>query len=531
MKKVILTTLLHIAALPLFAQLQGSRTVRVLDALTREPVVAATVQVENLPGGFLTDTLGQFRILEEYLGQHPSLTIRCIGYNTWTGELADNAREQVILLEPAESALGTVVVSATMKEVSKDASPIPVEIYTPRYFQKNATPSMFEAITMVNGVLPQLNCNVCNTGDIHINGMEGPYTVVTIDGMPIVSGLSTVYGLSGIPNGMIERIEVVKGPASTLYGSEAVGGMINIITKSALTAPRVFVDAFGTSVGEYNLDAAVAARMGKAHTLLGVNYFNFQNRLDINGDNFTDIALQNRVSVFNKWNVDRKNNRLASVAARYVYENRWGGELQWEPRWRGTDSIYGESIFTNRVELLGKYQLPVERRRVLLDLSWNLHDQNSVYGHTTYLGRQQVVFGQMTIDLSFGPRHDALLGAALRYTEYDDNTPATASADASANRPSTIWLPGVFVQDEIELNTRNRLLLGLRYDHNLPTATSSRPASAGNGPRTRSTSCASLPDRAIAWPISSPKTTPRSLVPARWSSPKTCAPNAPGTPT
>jgi len=466
MKKAFLTTLLHIAALPLFAQMQGSHTVRVLDALTREPVVAATVQVENVPGGFLTDTLGRFRISEQHLGQHPALTIRCIGYNTWTGELTDPAREQVILLEASENALGTVVISATMKEVSKDASPIPVEIYTPRYFQKNATPSIFEALTMVNGVLPQINCNVCNTGDIHINGMEGPYTMVTIDGMPIVSGLSTVYGLSGIPNGMIERIEVVKGPASTLYGSEAVGGMINIITKSALTAPRLFVDVFGTNVGEYNLDAAVSARAGKAHTLLGVNYFNFQNRLDINGDNFTDIALQNRVSVFNKWNFDRKNNRLASVAARYVYENRWGGELQWEPRWRGTDSIYGESIYTNRYEVLGKYQLPVERRRMLLDLSWNLHDQNSVYGVTPYLGRQQVAFGQLTTDLPLGPRHDALLGAALRYTEYDDNTPATAAADGIGNLPSRVWLPGVFVQDEIALNTRNRLLLGLRYDHN-----------------------------------------------------------------
>jgi outer membrane receptor for ferrienterochelin and colicins len=59
-------------------------------------------------------------------------------------------------------------------------------------------------------------CNVCK-GDIHINGLEGPYTLVLIDGMPIVSGLSTVYGLSGIPNSLLERIEIVKGPASSLW--------------------------------------------------------------------------------------------------------------------------------------------------------------------------------------------------------------------------------------------------------------------------------------------------------------------------
>ena len=113
-----------------------------------------------------------------------------------------------------------------------------VEIYSQKFFQKNPTPSVFEAIAMVNGVQPQLNCSVCNTGDIHINGLEGPYTMILIDGMPIVSSLSTVYGLSGIPNSIIERIEVVKGPASSLYGSEAMGGVINIITKNTLTAPK-----------------------------------------------------------------------------------------------------------------------------------------------------------------------------------------------------------------------------------------------------------------------------------------------------
>jgi len=78
--------------------------------------------------------------------------------------------------------------------------------------------------------------------------------MVTIDGMPIVSSLSTVYGLSGIPNSLIDRIEIVKGPASSLYGSEAVGGLINIITKNATQAPVFSADFFSTSWLENNLD-------------------------------------------------------------------------------------------------------------------------------------------------------------------------------------------------------------------------------------------------------------------------------------
>lgn len=95
-------------------------------------------------------------------------------------------------LKEAVARINEVVISGTMKEVTKLESPVPVEIYTAEFFKANPTPSVFESMQHVNGVRPQLNCNVCNTGDIHINGLEGPYTRVLIDGMPIVSGLSTV---------------------------------------------------------------------------------------------------------------------------------------------------------------------------------------------------------------------------------------------------------------------------------------------------------------------------------------------------
>ena len=99
--------------------------------------------------------------------------------------------------------LDEVVVTGTLKAVSRLESPVPVEVYSPTFLKKNPTPNIFEALQTVNGVRPQINCSVCNTGDIHINGLEGPYTLVLIDGMPIVSGLSTVYGLSGIPGSLI----------------------------------------------------------------------------------------------------------------------------------------------------------------------------------------------------------------------------------------------------------------------------------------------------------------------------------------
>lgn len=398
------------------------------------------------------------------------LRISSIGFRSYDKSITLKEDETVTVnanLLTDELSLNEVVVSGTMKEISKLESPVPVEVYTPALFKKNPTPSIFDALQNVNGVRPQLNCNVCNTGDIHINGLEGPYTMIMIDGMPIVSGLSTVYGLSGIPNSLVERIEIVKGPASSLYGSEAVGGLINIITKKTDKADKLSVDVMTTSYQEYNVDAAVKYHVGKkVNSLLGVNYYNYQNPVDNNKDGFTDVTLQHRISVFNKTNFERKEHREASVAIRYFYEDRWGGDMNWAGKWRGTDSIYGESIYTSRAEVIGKYQLPL-KERVFYNVSFNNHDQNSFYGTIKFAANQKIFFNQLYWEKEF-EKHSWLFGAAYRYTWYDDNTVVTETYDSISpkNKPNNVALPGLFIQDEIKFNCNHKLLLGFRYDYN-----------------------------------------------------------------
>lgn len=433
-----------------------------------DPVEFANVGVPGTRYGQATDANGEFEIKDIPTGNY-TLVVSMLGYETVKKNIVlsetDNSVHLTIQLRESASALEEVmVVSGTMKEVSKLNSPVPVEVYGKKFFKANPTPSVFEAMQNINGVRPQINCNVCNTGDIHINGLEGPYTMVLIDGMPIVSGLSTVYGLTGIPQSLIERVEVVKGPASTLYGSEAVGGLVNIITKRPEDAPLYAVDMFGTSWAEINTDIGVKYDLRNISGLLGVNYFNYQNPIDNNEDGFTDVTLQNRISVFNKLSFDRKENRIFNVAGRYVYEDRWGGEMNWTKEHRGGDQIYGESIYTSRWETFGTYQLPV-KELINFQFSANGHQQNSVYGTVSYIADQYIGFGQLTWSKTM-KSHDLLMGLTYRYTYYDDNTPATAEVDSSTNSPSRIHLPGAFVQDEISLNESNKLLLGLRYDYN-----------------------------------------------------------------
>ena len=354
-------------------------------------------------------------------------------------------------------------VTITQFSVKKLKSPISTDVYSQQFFRKNPTPNIIESIAMVNGVKPQLNCSVCNTGDIHINGLEGAYTMILIDGMPIVSSLSTVYGLSGIPNSLVDRIEITKGPASSIFGSEAMGGVINIITKNALQAPNFSVDVMTGNQGEINLDIAKKVIDNKNFSsLLSINYFYFGNRIDQNKDNFTDTALQHRISIFNKWNFKRKESRLASFALRYFYEDRFGGEMQWKKENRGSDDIYGESIYTNRFEFFGIYQLPM-KEKFLLQYSYNYHDQNSFYGNTPYMATQKVLFLQMNWEKQFG-KHHLKSGTSYKSNLYDDNTAGTANL-LGENQPMKSPITGIYLEDEWEVNDKNTLLIGYRYDY------------------------------------------------------------------
>jgi len=422
------------------------------------PLNGASLRIKGSNLGTITNENGDF-LIQFSEKRNNQLIISFIGHKSKQIEIDKKNNDLgVINLELSES-LDEIVISGTLKPVSKLNSPVAVEVYSQSFFKANPSQSIFESMESINGIRPQLNCNVCNTGDIHINGQEGSYTMVLIDGLPIVSGLSTVYGLSGIPQSLIERVEIVKGPASTLYGSEAIGGVINLITKLPENSSKLSIDSFLTDWGETNTDIGYKYNLSKKTTgLLGVNYFNYSNPIDNNNDGFTDLTIQDRISIFNKVT----NGDKLSFASRFVYEDRWGGQLDWEPKYRGGDSIYGENIYTTRFEAFGNYTF---NKNLSIQFSYNNHTHNSAYGTTIFNANQTIGFGQLIWNKSI-KNNDLLFGLAYRYTYYDDDTTATFNEILNLNKEDIYHMPGLFIQDEIKINESNMLLLGIRFDHN-----------------------------------------------------------------
>ena len=362
------------------------------------------------------------------------------------------------ILKENNDILKEMVISATLQLIDRKESPIPIAVYSAQFLNAVPSPSLVQATNQITGLRPQFNCSVCNTGDIHINGMEGAYSMIVIDGMPIMGGLSTVYGLQGIPTSLIDQVEVIKGPASTVYGSEAMAGLINVVTKNIDCVPKFSLDFNISSWGE--LQTSIVYKLidkQRLKAFSSIDIFNYNNPIDNNDDGFTDLSLKNRYSIFNKFQFFNKNGyNPLNLTLRYLNEDRWGGQMNFTEQDRGKNTVYGESILTNRVEASSFYKFS-ESKNLKWQNSFSFHNQKSWYGLVKYEAKQIIGFSQLTWHKSLGEKNNFLSGFALRYNSYNDNTVATLKAD-------NWWLPGFFLQDNFKFSDNQQLLFGWRTD-------------------------------------------------------------------
>lgn len=428
------------------------------------PVPGVSVGISSLQIGDPSDEQGYYQITRIPAGTYV-LQVSAVGYKSESTKV--NVKPDTVLhidfeLEQSLLELDQLVVTGTMRETYVKDSPVKVSVISNEFLQKNPSSSLMDNINFINGLYEQVSCGVCGTNDIRINGMDGPYTSVLIDGMPIMGALASVYGLNGINPAIIQTIEIVKGPSSTLYGSEAMGGVINIRTVDPESAPHVTMEAYGTTHEEANLNLSLTHQTKAFSTVFSGNGFYFDRFLDENKDLFADITKRKRISLFNRWSILRPSDRIFNVVMKYYAEDRLGGTPGYSKAHRGSREVYGEAINTNRFELLGSYELPVPNKHIRADFSYSYHAQDSYYGDYHYTADQRIFFTNLIWDEQFSPTRQLLLGSTIRYDLLDQTFDKQRLEDGSKDNR---FIPGLFAQYEHIFNPVWRGLIGLRADH------------------------------------------------------------------
>lgn len=190
-----------------------------------------------------------------------------------------------------------VVVSANRNETSRKVAPVVVNVMSNKLFEAVNSTDLAKSLNYQSGLRVENNCQNCGFPQVRINGLEGPYSQILINSRPVMSALSGVYGLEQIPTNMIERVEVVRGGGSALFGANAVGGTINIITKDPVS------NSFQVSSTMSNLNGKVWEQYVGANASLvssdnsyGIAlYQSYRNRnpYDADNDGFSELGKLN----------------------------------------------------------------------------------------------------------------------------------------------------------------------------------------------------------------------------------------------
>ena len=263
---------------------------------TGGPLAGVNISSPSRRSGSVTDENGHFR-LSVAAGKPVVLEISFLGYRSQQHTFILQAGEEKhwdVVMENDVLGLDAVVVSATRSSLPIYQAPVIVSRISSRLFERSQSVSLAEGLNFSPGLRLENNCQNCGFTQVRMNGLDGPYSQILIDGRAIFSALAGVYGLEMIPANMIERVEVVRGGGSVLYGGNAIAGTINIITKdpvanSLSVASNLAVLRGGQPDQSLQLNGSIVAESLDK----GISFFAFRrNRQpwDANDDGFSELT-------------------------------------------------------------------------------------------------------------------------------------------------------------------------------------------------------------------------------------------------
>lgn len=305
----------------------------VLDAQTKEHLPYVTLQLKGTTIGTTTDASGHYLLKNLPTGKF-TIVAQFVGYQTVEKEVVLKKETTIELdfeLKPMPISLDEVVVSANRNETSRRLAPSLVSILDMKTFEVTNSTDLSQGLKFQPGLRVENNCQNCGFSQVRINGLEGPYSQILIDSRPVVGALAGVYGLEQIPANMVERVEVMRGGGSALFGSSAIGGVINIITKEPLRNSG----EFGHTLTSYNGTGALQNNTTFNASILtdnrkaGLMVFG-QNRVrdgfDYDKDEFTELPqLKSRTLGFRSFLKTGTYSQLV-MEYRNMHEFRRGGD-------------------------------------------------------------------------------------------------------------------------------------------------------------------------------------------------------------
>jgi outer membrane receptor for ferrienterochelin and colicins len=443
-----------------------------------DPVPFANVYVKNGTNGTSADIDGKFTL------KVPSGTIAIVvqsqGFRTQTKQISSEAEiTQDVNFSLVEDVLGLeeVVVSATRNRISKKDAPVIVNVLSSKLFQATQSISLADGLNYQPGVRVETNCQNCGFTQVRLNGLGGQYTQILVNSRPVFSALNGVYGLEQIPVSIIDRVEVVRSGGSALFGSNAIAGTINVITKEPINDSWEISSNLGIIGGEaldrnVNLNAStVSEDLTSGVTVYGI----FRNRdaFDANDDGFSEITKLTNNSLGAKAFLRPNDNSRIGVDFTGIREYRRGGDrLDLAPQFTDiTEDLDHNTIFTGV-----DYELFDDARKNsgTAYVSVQNTDRDSYYGG---LGGGRTAADSIVANNAFGKTTDLAFVAGTKFThnfkrdvfttglEYQLNDTNDAIPGYNRLVDQKVTSIGLYAQYEWKPSEKFTALVGARLDH------------------------------------------------------------------
>jgi outer membrane receptor for ferrienterochelin and colicins len=358
------------------------------------------------------------------------------------------------------------VVTATRTSRRLDDVPVRTEVVGRDMIERLGARTLADAIEFTTGVRVENNCQNCNFSQIRLLGLDGPYTQILVDGQPTISSLAQVYGIEQIPSRMIERIEVVKGGGSALYGPGSVGGVVNVISREPSKRGAVIETRGDVMHGEPGLSLNGASDWVSAGQDAIVSVFGQFDRVrpaDLTGDGYTEVSRRELAAVGArgvKYLLDNAAKVTLDITS--IRESRRGGNrLDLPPH----QADIAESIESRRHSVGATW---FHSRGRTLDYrvsgSWSGTARDSYYG----TGRDPNAYGDTASQLAiidtqlnqYIRKHTVSSGLQVSHETLRDVQPAYQRLTDATYRNA-----GVFVQDDWALGKGWEVIVGARADH------------------------------------------------------------------